>query len=228
MRAVIHQPEYLPWLGFFDKLQKCDLFILLDHVQFQKGFINRNKIKTSTGWKWLTIPIVHKFHRAPINVVKIKNEINWKIENWRAIEYNYVKSPYFKDFGNLLKEVFETEWEMLVDIDVYLLQEITKFLSIKTPIIKSSSLNAKGSKTELLVNICQEVNADIYLSGQGGKNYMDIKLFEDKNIRVEFQNFNHPRYKQQFEEKGFEPGMSIIDLIFNIGPKSMDIIKEAN
>jgi len=225
MKVVIHQPEYLPWLGFFDKLDKCDLFVFLDHVQYQKGFINRNKIKTDRGWQWLTVPIIHKYHRQPINKVKIDNQTNWRKNHWKTMIYYYNQTPYFKKYAQFFKDVFKQNWVKLVDLDIYLIKNLMKMLGIKTPLKKSSLLKVKGKKTELLINICKVVEANTYLSGEGGRQYMDLKMFEKKGIKVLFQDFRHAVYPQQFDKKSFLPKMSAIDLLFNCGEESFNIIK---
>lgn len=227
MIVTIHQPEYLPWLGFFDRIAKADLFVVLDQVQFQRGFINRNKIKTPTGWQWLTVPIIHEFHRKSINQVEIDNQItDWKRSHWAGLVHNYSKAPYFGEYSDFFKDVFERDWKLLAELDIYLIKNLMNLLGLKTSLKKSSSLNVGGKSTELLINICKEVGADTYLSGEGGKRYMDMKRFEEEGIKVLFQEFNHPKYPQAFEkEAGFIPNLSIVDLLFNCGQKSLNIIK---
>ncbi|MAF43247.1 MAG: hypothetical protein CMI54_03630 [Parcubacteria group bacterium] len=226
MIVVAHQPEYLPWLGFFDKLIKCDLFVVLDNVQFQKGFINRNRVKTPDGEQWLTVPIVHKFHRSPIYQVKIHNNKKWKKDNWFTILHNYSRAPYFKDYAKFFEKTFTSSWETLLDLDIHLINYLMSELNIKIPIRLASSLNPEGKGTELLIDICKKVGADTYLSGEGGKLYMDLNRFKDEGIKVIFQDFKHPEYPQQFSKTGFLPRMSIIDLLFNCGrEKSVNIIR---
>ncbi len=156
MTIVIHQPEYLPWLGFFDRIDKCDLFVDLDNVQFQKGFINRNKIKTPTGWQWLTIPIAHECHRKDIKEVRIDNQADWRKDNWQALFYNYNKAPYFKNYSGFFEDVYRAKadvsggtlykynWELLEELDTTLIKRIMDILGLKTPIKKASSLGVKG------------------------------------------------------------------------------------
>lgn len=225
MTIVIHQPEYLPWLGFFDKIDKCDLFVVLDNVQFQKGFINRNKIKTPTNWQWLTVPIIHKFHRRKIQEVRIDNEIDWQENHFKALIHNYSKAPYFKEYTDFFKDVYQRDWELLAELDIFLIKETMNILGLDLPIKKASSLKVKGKTTELLINICKKVGADTYLSGEGGKRYMDMERFQEEDIKVIFQDFKHPIYPQLFEEKEFIPNLSVVDLLFNCGEKSLDIIR---
>ncbi len=225
MIITIHQPEYLPWLGFFDRIQKSDQLVLLDDVGYQKnGFINRNKIKTAKGWQWITVPVLGRSPNQKINEVLIDNNQDWKSGHWKAMDFNYSKAPYFKKYADFFNELFKKEWLKIADLDAYLIKNIASFLGFKTKIIASSSLKTAGLKTERLVNICKEFDADTYLSGPGGRNYMDLEQFEKENIKVVFQDFNHPGYKQQFASQGFLPNLSVIDLLFNCGEKSRDII----
>lgn len=216
MIATIHQPEYLPWIGFFDRISKADIFIILDDVQYQKnGFINRNKIKTSQGWQWLTIPVKERETLKKINEIEINNKTDWRNKHWKSLFYNYNKAPYFKRYVDFFEKVYRQEWDLLVDLDIYLIENIMNMLGLRKEIKRSSILKAKGKATDLLVNICQIVGADTYLSGPGGKEYMDLDKFKKENINVIFQEFIHPKYVQQFEKKGFIPNLSVIDLLFN-------------
>ena len=224
MKAVIHQPEFLPWLGFFDKLYSCDLLVILDHVQYQRGFINRNKVKNPDGWQWLTVPIEHKFHRAPINQVLIKNSENWSDNIIRALKSNYGKSPYFSQYFDFFEATFSQKWESLSDLNIYLIEWLISNLNINIELVRSSELNVNRKSTELLVETCQKVNADHYLSGQGGKNYMEMNKFDEAGIKVSFQDYQHPEYVQQFKQTEFQPHMSVVDLIFNCGTESQQII----
>lgn len=222
---TIHQPEYLPWLGFFDRIYKADIFVILDDVQYQKnGFINRNKIKTAQGWQWITVPVKERSSFKKINEVVINDQINWGKSQLKSLIYNYKRAPYFKDYIDFFENTFEKKWEKIVDLDIYLLENIIKTLGIKRRIERSSLMKIKGKATDRLVNICKKLGADTYLSGPGGKEYMDIEKFKRENIKVIFQEFIHPTYPQLFKEKGFISYLSIIDLLFNCGSKSLDII----
>lgn len=227
MIVTIHQPEYLPWLGFFDRIDKSNIFVILDNVQFQKGgFINRNKINTATGWQWLTIPVKEKSSHQKIAETKINNEFDWRESHWRALNCNYSRASYFKKYADFFEKVYTQNWDLLVDLDIFLIKKIMEILQLRTQIVIASALNAEGKATELLINICKTLGGNTYLSGQGGKRYMDMKRFEEEGIKVLFQEFNHPKYPQVFEKKaGFVPNLSIVDLLFNCGEKSLNIIR---
>lgn len=226
MIITIHQPEYLPWLGFFDRIAESDIFIILDDVGYQKnGFINRNKIKTAQGWQWITVPVKGRSPNQKINEVLIDNQSDWREAQLRSLKFNYSKAPYFGEYSDFFEAVFKKDWELICDLDIYLIENIIAFLGLKTKIEKYSDMNLKGVQTERLVDICKKFGADTYLSGPGGKEYMDLGKFEEENIKVVFQEFKHPEYSQQFMKAGFIPCLSIIDLLFNCGEKSLEIIK---
>lgn len=220
-----HQPEYLPWLGFFDRIYKADIFVILDDVQYQKGgFINRNKIKTSQGWQWLTVPVKERERRKKIKEVVINNQSDWGRVHWKALFYNYNKAPYFKEYADFFKGVFDKKWKLIAELDIFLLENIINILGIKRRIERSSSIKVTGEATDRLINICKALGATTYLSGPGGKEYMETERFKEENINVTFQDFVRPTYPQLFKEKGFIPYLSVIDLLFNCGPESLNII----
>lgn len=229
MICTIHQPEYLPWLGFFDRVVKSDVFVLLDDVGYEKNqFNNRNKIKTNNeaGWQYITVPVQGRSPNKKINQILIDNTKNWGQSHLSAIKNSYAKAPYFKQYYGLFEEIFGKKWEKISDVDVCLQQQVFDFLGLKVQVEVSSNMPVEGQKTQRLVNICKAVGADTYLAGPGYGNgtYMDLELFKKENIKVIFQEFTHPEYPQQYMEKGFLPGMSIIDLLFNCGPESLQII----
>lgn len=227
MIVTIHQPEFLPYLGFSERLASADIFVVLDDVGYEKnGFINRNKIKAKEGPMWLTIPVLGRSPNKKINEVLIDNSKNWQESLLGKIKLNYQKSPYFKEYYPFLENALSKKWEKISELDVHLIENIIKFLDINIKVEKTSLFRIEGEKTERLVNICKKFNADTYLSGPAGKDYMDLDLFKKAGIKVVFHEFLHPKYNQQFLEKGFLPYMSIIDLLFNEGENSGKIIKK--
>ncbi len=225
-----HQPEYLPYIGFFNKMMNCDKFVLVDHVQFtKKGFQKRNRIKTATGEIFLTAHVLTKGKfDQPINEVTINNNTNWQKKHWRSILLNYQKAEFFDEYKKKFEEIFSKKWEKLVSLNEVIIRYLANQLGINVEIVKSSDLELVGSKTEMLVDMCKKLSADTYLSGEGGRTYVDIKKFEDNNITHLFTNFKHPVYSQQFES--FIPNMSVIDLLFNHGNKASReiILKSGN
>jgi hypothetical protein len=221
---AIHQPNFLPWIGFFYKMLKSDVFVFLDNVQFSKNsYQNRVKIKSSQGAMWLTVPVLHKFGQLT-KEVKINNREQWREKHLKTLELNYKKASFFKPVFELLREIyFKEEWELLVDFNIELIFSISKFLEIETEMIRATSLNVSGKSTDLLINIAKELNASIYLSGKGGANYQDEKKFRANGIELKYSDFTHPVYPQLWGE--FIEGLSIIDLLFNCGEKSLEYIR---
>jgi WbqC-like protein family len=226
MIISINQPAYLPWLGYFQRIAVSDLHIVLDHVQFEKNsFTNRNKIKTANGCCWLTVPVKtkDKFGDLAIKSLEIDNYNNWRIKHWQTIRQSYAKAPYFKEHSLFFESIYQREWQYLSD----LCREITKYLlqalNINTPLLLSSEMQVEGVKDELIVNLCQKAGASTYLSGILGQNYIREDLFESQRIKVEYQNYVHPLYHQA-QGRDFSPYMSAIDLLFNYGSQSLDIL----
>jgi hypothetical protein len=222
MITFVHQPEYIPWLGFFDKLARCDTFIIYDDTQYvHGGYQNRNRIRTAQGWRWLTIPIVHN-HPQMIKDVKISGT-NWAKEHMRLITQNYEKTPYFQKYYPTINEALNSNHELLIDLDLHLIKLLAETLGIKTRMVRSSEFPYSGNdKNEKLVSMCKFMNASVYLSGSGGKSYVDEKIFSANHINLQWHTYNHPVYPQSFS--GFEPNMSIIDLLFNVGPQAKEVI----
>jgi hypothetical protein len=224
--VTIHQPEHMPWLGFFDKMRQADTFVILDNVQFEKNYFqNRNKIRTQNGWSWITVPIAKARHEILINKVEITPENKWKRRNWNLINTAYQNATYFNKYAENISKIYLSDWKRLCDLNIALINHFLKILGIQSNVVIASELGIQLGKggTEVNLNICQELNADIYLSGISGKDYLDEERFNKEGIKVTYQEFYHPIYKQVYDP--FIPCMSIIDLLFNHGDKSLDILK---
>lgn len=223
MIVAIHQPQYLPWLGYFDKIDRSDVFVLLDNVQYKKNeWQNRNRIRTAHGWQWITVPVLYKFPQK-IREVKINNRVDWKKKHLHALVYNHSKSPYFDDHRPFFKDAYNRNWEYLVDISTHMIKYLVRALGIDTKILIASDFNLRDHPTERLIDICRTVGANTYLSGVHGARYMDMEKFMQAEIKVIVQNFRHPVYDQLFRK--FEPFMSVVDLLFNHGKESLNIIR---
>ncbi len=227
MIVAVHQPQYLPWLGYFDKIRIADVFCYLDNVQYKKNeWQNRNRIKTAQNWQWLTVPVHYRFPQK-INEVEINNSVNWKKKHLQALITNYSKAPYFKDYITPLEDVFTKDWELLSEFNIGLLERLREFLNLHDkPAIPASSMVLRDDPTERLIDICKAVGADTYLAGQDGRTYMDLERFRANGITLITQEFKHPVYPQLYDE--FQSHMSIVDLLFNCGPESIKIIEAAN
>ncbi len=222
-----HQPNFLPYLGFFDKLIKSDIFVIRDEVQFVKrSWQHRNRIKINVldengnpRSKWITVPVGRTM--LPIRDIAIKNDVKrgnktWSINILNQIEDSYCRTPFFKECFPQIKEILLTKYVKLIDLNMSLINFLKDSLNIEKEFIYASSLNIeKVDANTDLINICKAVKADIYLSGQGAKKYLDESLFEKKGIKVIYNNFEPSAYKQL--GNNFIPNLSIVDVIFNIG-----------
>jgi len=219
----IRQPGYLPFIGFFKKIQATNVFVFLDDVQYTRSdFDNRNKIRTQDDSMWLTIPIFNKTGQT-LNEVKIDYSKKWVSKHKSSIEYNYEKAPYFEEYWKDIELIFDKSWEKLIELNMELINYFITKLEIKTKTVFSSELNINKTGSEKLLEICKDLQVDTYLSGEFGRNYLDTNLFEQENIKVIFEKFEHPTYDQTFD--GFVKNMSIIDLLFNEGQNAKNILR---
>ncbi len=228
MRIAIMQPTYLPWLGYFDLLDQVDLFVLLDSVQFTKrSWQQRNRIKTPRGLEWLTVPVAvsGRYHQT-IQEASIEDAGFWK-KHVRAIELNYRRAAHFSDTFAGLASVYENgaPWDRLVDLNTRLIEWLAERLGIPTSVRTASSLGVEGKRSGLLAEICQELGATEYLSALGSAVYLlgEMHEFTGRGIEVRFHNYSHPGYEQLFPP--FAPYASVIDLLLNEGPRSLEIIR---
>jgi hypothetical protein len=223
----IHQPNFIPWIGYFYKIAKSDIFVILDDVQFAKnGFTNRNKIKTPQGELWLTLPITQsgKFGQSVNECIVQKKHFN-VAKILKSIRVNYIKAPHFDWLINDLEQTLSLETENLSDLNVGLIKLVCHKLQIKTPMVLSSVLqNITGSSTERLIVICKNVGADKYLYGFGATSYQENVAFENAGITPQKTTFIHPEYKQLWGN--FMSNLSVIDFMFNKGEEAIDFFKQ--
>jgi hypothetical protein len=214
----------MPWIGYFDKMDKADIFVLLDDVQYKKNeWQNRNKIRTVKAWQWLTVPVAYSFGQK-ISDINIDNKDNWKTKHIKSINLNYSKAAYFEEYSRVFAGILSRDWVKLSELNIYIINKIKEALGIRTGVIKSSDLGIRTPSTLRLVDICKRLGAGTYISGPGGKNYLDESLFEKNGIKLVYQKYEHPEYRQVY--KGFCPYMSVVDLLFCTGPGSLDKIRE--
>jgi len=227
MIVAVHQPQYLPWLGYFDKMRQADVFCFLDNVQYKKNdWQNRNRIKTAQGWQWLTVPVHYRFPQK-INEVQINNTVQWQNKHLRALVSNYQRAPYFKEHAAIFEQVYSETWKFLTDLNIFLTERLRDALHLEQKTtIRASRLELREDPTDRLIDVCRAVGADAYLSGADGVKYMDLERFQANGIDVVIQDFKNPVYPQLF--KDFQPQMSVVDLLFNCGPQSLEIIRRAN
>lgn len=219
-KVAIVQSNYIPWKGYFDLINSVDAFVIYDEVQYTKGdWRNRNKIKTPQGAKWITLPINCSGKGfEPISEKFIADE-RWGENHWKIIYQNYFRTKYFDVYKDSLKEAMLTAGCHLSSVNKKLIHYVCEHLNINTPIYDSSVFLQKGGKTERLVNICKDLYADIYLSGPAAQGYLEVELFEEVGMRVEWMDYTgYPVYTQL--SPPFEHAVSILDLLFNEGPEA--------
>lgn len=228
-KVYIRQPVYLPGLVFFDALLQVDVYIIYDNVQYERRhWGNRNKILTSKGPIWLTVPVIQKgkFDQT-YQETKIDNSTQWGKNHWKSISLNYAKAPYFKKYSDFFEDLYSKTFTKLLDLDIVIIDYLKKQLGIEIEILISSQLQLPdnvANKTDRLVKMIKKVGGDVYITSKGTKNYMDEKLMSKHDIKLLWHDFNHPTYKQFHGE--FIPFMSTIDLLFNYGEKSKSIIRD--
>ncbi len=223
MKCVILQPSYIPWRGYFHQIREADIFVFYDDVQFDKhGWRNRNRIPTRSGPLWLTVPVLASDAPAtglPIHEVQINWDRAWNRKQWRTIEQNYSKAPFFARYAPELERFFEGRPELLVDLTIPLTEWAAAELGVSdTRYLRSSQLGIPGHRTERLLAILDHLEADSYLSGPSARDYLDEAAFVDAGIELTYMDYDYPPYEQLHQP--FEPQVSIIDLLFLKGPEA--------
>ncbi|MCR8635984.1 WbqC family protein [Paenibacillus radicis (ex Xue et al. 2023)] len=217
-KIAIIQSNYIPWKGYFDIINDCDLFILYDDVQYTHGdWRNRNKIKTNNGTSWLTIPVGAHLDKLTCQVQI--NDNKWQIKHWKSLQASYSRTSYFKYYRDFLEYVYlEKNWSYLSELNQYLIKHISKeFLGIKTEIRDSSEYNVQGKKLDRVIDLVKIVEGDIYISGPAAKDYIITERFEKEGIRLVYKDYQgYPEYDQV--NPPFEHSVSILDLLFHVGP----------
>lgn len=223
MIAAIHQPQFMPWLGYFDKMDRADCFVLLEGVQFKKNeWQNRNRIKGATGPQWLTVPVRFSFP-ARIDEVAVNQTENWRHRHWQALRTNYAKAAYWREASGFLEDFYRREWQWLVEVNLVSIHWLREVLGITTPLRRSSEMSVSDHPTGRLVDICRQVGADTYLSGRDGQLYLELERFAEAGIEVIFQEYEHPTYPQLFGD--FVSHLSTLDLVCNCGAEGLSVLK---
>jgi hypothetical protein len=222
--VAIHQPQYLPWLGYFDKMRRADAFCLLDTVQYKKNeWQNRNRIKTAEGWQWLSVPVTYRYPQT-IAEVGIDDRSDWRRKHLQSLVTNYRRAPFFEWVYPLIEEALSRPWERLAALNRHLIEGLRRLLGLACGrTFSASEIPAAADPTGRLIDICRAAGADTYLAGAGAAGYMDFERFRREGIRVITQEFRHPVYPQRFG--GFESHLSVVDLLFNCGPQSAEILR---
>ena len=223
-----HQPGYLPWLGLFHKIALADLYCVFDVAQYQtKEFDNRNRIKTPNGPLWLSVPVESKGHfQKTIGDIPIVHD-GWNKKHVRSLQMAYGKAPYFKDYMGEIEAILMQGHARLSDLNVALLKTFLKWLAIDVPVVRASDYDLQGAKSDLVLDMCLKLKASDYIFGAQGKDYADIPSFLKAGVTPYFQAYSHPTYRQ-VGGGDFLPYMSVLDLLFNAGSESRDIIMRGN
>lgn len=205
-------------------MYKTDIFIFLDDVQYtKKDWRNRNRIRTKDGFLWLTVPIIRKgLSTLKINEVKIDNTQSWAWKHYRSLETYYSKAPYWGTYRDFLKDAYQRKWDYLIDLTIFFIDFLAKEFNIHRKKLFSSKINVVGHQTEKIVNLCKNAGADYLYDGAAARNFIEENILKRDGITVEYQNYIHPVYRQQY--KPFIPYMSAIDLLLNHGDESLDIL----
>ncbi len=225
MKVTIHQPQFLPWLGYLDKIDQADLFIVLATVQFKKNeWQNRNRIRTATGWQWVTVPVLQHFGQR-IDDVRINSTAAWRTQHLRALDMHYARAPYRDRYLPELCDLYERSWVKLFDLNLAVILWLLNAYGITTPVRCASEWTVREEPTDRLVDLCRAVGATQYLTGPGAEGYMDTPRLEASGVRLEMQAFQHPTYRQTYEP--FEPNLSAIDLLLMQGPEALATLRQA-
>jgi len=221
MNCVILQPSYIPWRGYFHQIQKADLFVFYDDVQFDKrGWRNRNRIKTPRGPQWLTIPVRSKGHQVehtPINEIEICRDTGWNRKHWLTLQQHYRQAPHFERYRDLVESFYRRDDRLLADFAIETTVQLAAELGLRrTRFLRSSALGISGAKTDRLLNVLAAVKATHYISGPSARDYIEPDKFAAAGISLEFMEYRYPEYPQLYPP--FEPQVSILDLLFMAGP----------
>jgi hypothetical protein len=226
---AVHQPNFLPWLGYFYKIKSADLFVIQDDVDFESGnaesVTNRTRIKTPGGVIKIAVPVKHKTGEKQINRIMIDPNQKWISKQINIISNAYCKTPFFKLYFPPLREILSKNHTALAELNVELIELCCTWLDIQTPMLRSSGLHITGlQKSELLLEICRKLEATHYLSGNGARKYNDPALFTDNNVTLLYSSYKPLSYNQFYGE--FIPGLSVIDALFNLGPETKTLISD--
>ena len=230
MIVTVHQPHFMPWLGYLHRMAQADLFIILDHVQFERGnYQNRTMIRMNGEARWLTVPVVQRSQKERIVEKEIDNTLAgtprwWSTAHFQTIRQAYREASHIGLYAPALRRILETRWTRLVELNAAMLEFLRDAFAIRTKVVRSSELQVEGAKSQLILNLCRAVGADTLLAGLGGsRDYLDRAEFERQGVRVAYQHFTHPVYPQ-CGTAPFSKGLSSLDLLLNCGPASRELL----
>lgn len=213
----IHQPAYLPWLGYLDRIRRSDVFVFLDTVQFQKNsFQNRNKIRTAQGWSWLTVPLLTKGHtEGVLSEIKIDPAQPWQRKHLATLSQSYAAAEFRDRVMSWLAPFYAREWQGFSDLCWTMLEAHLKQLGIATRLVRARDLKDRGArKSDLVLDLCRQLGATTYISGPQGRDYIEEASFAAADIELQYDDYRHPVYRQMHGD--FESHMAAIDLMMNV------------
>jgi hypothetical protein len=227
-KAVVLQPSYIPWRGYFDLIRRSDVFVFYDDVQYDKhGWRNRNRIKSPSGLHWLTIPVHAKGNtvdRTPINQIRIDRQRDWRRSHLEQLRHNYRRAPFFKDCATLLDAIYAGDPEYLADFTIRTTVQIAQYLGLtQVRFERASTLHATGSKNDRLLEVLKSVGTTHYISGPSARAYIDERRFLDAGISLEYIDYSYEPYEQLYPP--YEPAVSILDLLFMKGDDAQRFIR---
>ena len=228
MIVTIHQPQYLPWMGYFGKILLADAFIVLDTVQYVKNeWQNRNRLRTSGGWQWITVPVEYHFPQSILET-RINNREPWRRKHLKTLRQLYGKAPFFSEYVEFFESLYGRSWDRLAALNSEIISYLMRQLRIDVPVYRASDLNVEETDpTGRLVEICLRLGASAYLSGANGRNYLQVDRFREAGLALQFQAFDHPTYEQQFS--GFQSHLSVVDALFCHGAeRTRELIETGN
>lgn len=227
MIVTAHQPAYLPWLGLLHKAALADTFVLMDSVQFEKdSFVNRNKLRSPEGWRWLTVPVLSRGHlESSLADLQIAPR-PWARKHRTAFRMFYARTPFFREHAPFLEDTYSRSWDKLVDLCEHILAYLFHTFSIEVKVVRASTLSLVGAKSELVLDLCRKTGAHTFVFGALGRQYAQTADFRAAGIEPVFQEYHHPEYPQAYP--GFEPGMNAFDLLMNVGPESREVLLSGN
>jgi hypothetical protein len=234
MIVAIHQPHFLPWLGYLHRMAQADLFVLLEHVQFERrNYQNRTLIRMNGEARWLTVPVIQRSRDERIVDKEVDNRLDgarwWSPNHFTTLRHAYRDARFFDTYAAEFKRLFDTRWDKLVDLNQAGLDLLRDAFDIRTPLVRSSEFAVEGARMELILNVCRAVGADTLLAGMGGsRGYLDADAFARAGVRIEYHDFKHPEYPQGGrgapEAVPFIKGLSALDMLFNCGPQASSLL----
>lgn len=225
MKIVISQPMFFPWVGMFEQIRLADVYVHYDDVQFSKGsLVNRIQVKTPDGFKWLTVPLDNLRLGQQIKEVKLETRRDWRRQHLDFLAQVYAPAPYKDEMLDLVKSVYSKEAATIAEVAIASIQEVCAYFDFERPgkFLLSSTLGIPGRGSQRVLDIVKQLGGDIYITGHGARSYLEHEKFEAEGVRVEYIDYRKTPYPQLYGE--FNPYVSILDLIANMGARGRDVI----